>query len=260
MLDAPRLRRRWRPWIPPLIGIIAVLIGAAGPAGAQPVAAAYQATVDSNETAFEPPCIGWDDPHPERMLTLANTGLKALGYDVKTYKGAAFTRAHVISRTFGDWSYYVHSHGDYYWHAGDQRRYTGFREDSGDCVQSVVFSKDIKDRRAGRQTNLVVISTCSGGDSNTTMPGAFGIPKTKAGQLEWVGPKFYVGYVGEQFDNDEEVFEITFWDALKRGKGVGPAFELAMLEDFTHAFDADWWGSYVWSGRAGPVSTCPNCQ
>jgi hypothetical protein len=105
-----------------------------------------------------------------------------------------------------------------------------------------------------------VISTCSNGDANTTMPAAFGIPKTKAGQLEWVGPKFYVSYVGEQFDNDEEAFETTFWDALKRGKGVGPAFDLAMLEDFTHQFEADWWGSYVWSGRSGSGPTCPTCS
>lgn len=258
-MDGRLRRRRWRSWIPLLLGILTLgtALAAVGP---RPVAATYQATADSNESAFEPPCIGWDDPHPERMLTLASAGMKALGYDVKGYKGAAFTRAHVMARTVGDWAYYVHSHGDYYWHAGDQRRYSGYREDSGDCNQSVVFSKDIKDRRDGRQSNLVIMSTCSNGDANTTMPAAFGISKTKAGQLEWNGPKFYLGYVGEQFDNDEEAFEVTFWDALKRGKGVGPAFDLAMLENFSHAFDADWWGSYIWSGRAGPVSTCPTCQ
>jgi hypothetical protein len=258
-VDGRLRRRRWRSWIPLLLGILTLgtALAAVGP---RPVAATYQATADSNESAFEPPCIGWDDPHPERMLTLASAGMKALGYDVKGYKGAAFTRAHVMARTVGDWAYYVHSHGDYYWHAGDQRRYSGYREDSGDCNQSVVFSKDIKDRRDGRQSNLVIMSTCSNGDANTTMPAAFGISKTKAGQLEWNGPKFYLGYVGEQFDNDEEAFEVTFWDALKRGKGVGPAFDLAMLENFSHAFDADWWGSYIWSGRAGPVSTCPTCQ
>jgi hypothetical protein len=258
-MDERIRRRRWRSWIPPVLGVLAVLVTVSA-AAARPVAAAYQGTADSNESAFEPPCIGWDDPHPERMLTLAVSGMKALGYDVTGYKGAPFTRAHVLSRTVGDWAYYVHSHGDYYWHSGDQRRYSGFREDSGDCVQSVVFSKDIKGKRDGRQTNLVVMSTCSNGDANTTMPGAFGITKSKAGELAWNGPKFYLGYVGEAYDNDEETFEVTFWDALKRGKGVGPAFELAMLESFTHnSFDADWWGSYVWSGRAGPGGTCPSC-
>ncbi len=261
MSDARTRRRWWRPWIPPLIGLVGVLALTAGPVMSRPVAAAYQATADSNESAFEPPCLGWDDPHPERMLSLATSGLAALGYDVKGYKGTPFTRSHVLVRTAGDWSYYVHSHGDYYWHPTDQRRYSGFREDSGDCVQAVVYSKDIKAKRDGRATNLVVISTCENGNGNTTLPGAFGIAKTKAGELEWNGPKFYLGYLGEAFDNDEEEFEVAFWDALKKGKGVGPAFDLAMLGDFTHAdFDADWWGSYVWSGRAGPGGTCPSCE
>jgi len=239
------------------VGLVGWIVAGLG-AG---VAAAYQATADSNETAFEPPCLGWDDPHPERMLTLATNGLAALGYDVKGYKGSAFTKSHTLSRTVGDWSYYVHSHGDYYWYAPESRRYSGFREDSGDCTQSVIFSKEIATRRAGRATNLVVISTCFNGDSYTTLPGAFGIAKDKAGELEWNGPKFYLGYLGEAFDNDEDTFETAFWDALKRGKGVGPAFDLAMLGRFTHSnFDADWWGSYVWSGHAGPGGTCTSCQ
>ncbi len=260
-MSITRVRSRWwRPWIPPLIGVIVVVVLAASPPAARHVEAAYQATADSNETAFEPPCLNWDDPHPERMLSLATSGLAALGYDVKGYKGAPFTRSHVMVRTASDWSYYVHSHGDYYWHPTDQRRYSGFREDGGDCNQAIVYSKDIKAKRAGRATNLVVISTCFNGDSYTTLPGAFGIPKSKAGELEWNGPRFYLGYLGEAYDNDEETFEVAFWDALKKGKGVGPAFDLAMLGSFTHAsFDADWWGSYIWSGRAGPGGTCPSC-
>ncbi len=259
-MDTRNRARRWRSLGPPLIAILAVLTSSLGPTTA-PVAAGYQATADSNESAFEPPCIGWDDPHPERMLSLAVSGMTALGYSVGGYKGASFTRAHTLARTIGDWAYYVHSHGDYYWYAPEQRRYSGFREDSGDCSQAVVFSKEIKDKRAGRATNLVVISTCFNGDSYTTLPGAFGIGKTKAGELHWNGPEFYLGYLGQAYDNDEETFEVAFWDALKKGKGVGPAFDLAMLGRFTHAdFDADWWGSYVWSGRAGPGGTCATCQ
>ena len=67
-----------------------------------------------------------------------------------------------------DWGYYVHSHGDFYLNA-DGHRYTGFREDSGDCTQSVVFSKDLKAKRAGRASNLVFISTCHAADSNATL-------------------------------------------------------------------------------------------
>ena len=33
---------------------------------------------------------------------------------------------------------------------GDQRRYSGFREDAGKCSQAVIFSKDIAPKRAGR--------------------------------------------------------------------------------------------------------------
>ena len=120
-MDGRTRRRRWRSWIPPLLGILTV-IGAAAAVGPRPVEAAYQATADSNESAFEPPCIGWDDPHPERMLALATAGMKGLGFDVRAYKGAAFTRTHVLNRTVADVGYYVHSHGDYYWHSGDQRR------------------------------------------------------------------------------------------------------------------------------------------
>jgi hypothetical protein len=204
--------------------------------------------------------MGWDDPHPERMLALATSGLAALGYDVKGYKGSAFTRAHVLSRTVGDWSYYVHSHGDYYWHAGDQRRYSGFREDADKCDQAVIFSKDIAQKRAGHATNLVVMSTCHNADSNTTMPAAFGIPKTK-GTLETLGPTFYLGYLGTTYDSDEWVFEQRFWDALASSHTVGEAFDIASLGWFGHAdFGADWWGSYTWYGMAGPYETyCPRC-
>ncbi|MCU0484435.1 MAG: hypothetical protein MUC54_09285, partial [Chloroflexi bacterium] len=115
--------------------------------------AAYQATIDSNESAFEPPCIAWDDPYPEKMLKAAVSAYTALGYAARGYTGTAFTRAHVLSRTVADWGYYAHSHGDNYWYAPDGRRWYGFREDSGDCSQAVVYSKEIAAKRAGRQSN-----------------------------------------------------------------------------------------------------------
>jgi len=258
-----RRMRPWRPrrpWVPPLIGIVGLLLGLVGPFPPPPALAAYQATADSNVSAFNPPCVSWTDPVPARMLTMAVNGMAALGYSVSGYKGAAFTRTHALTRTVNDWSYYVHSHGDYYWYAAEARRYSGFREDAGTCAQNVVFSNEIALKRAGRATNLVLISTCFNGNGNTTLPAAFGIAKTKAGPLAWNGPKFYVGYLGEAFDNDEETFETAFWNALTRGKSVGAAFDLAMLGGFTHAsFGADWWGSYLWSGRAGPYSPCTKC-
>ena len=47
------------------------------------------------------------------------------------------------------------------------------------------------------RSNLVVISTCENGNANTTMPGAFGIAKSKAKELDWNGPEFYLGYLGD---------------------------------------------------------------
>ncbi len=157
-------------------------------AAAGPVQAGYQGTVASNESAFEPPCLSFDDPYPEKMMKAAAAALGALGYDSRSYSGAAFTRASYLARTANDWGTYVHSHGDHYWNAADGRRYAGFREDSGDCSQSVVYSKDIAARRAGRATNLVVMSTCHLGEDTSTMPGAFGIAKKKYGAGSWGGP------------------------------------------------------------------------
>lgn len=221
--------------------------------------AGYQATIDSNESAFEPPCIGWDDPYPEKMLKAAVSAYAALGYTARGYSGTGFTRAHVLARTVNDWGYYVHSHGDNYWHAADGRRYGGFREDGGDCSQAVVYSKDIASKRAGRTSNLVVMSTCHLGESTSTMPGAFGIARTKSEPTEWLGSKFYLGYAGTAYDNDEWTFEQTFWDQLRRGMPAGFAFDTALLGNFTHPFDPNWWGTYAYSGRAGPLPPCDRC-
>lgn len=229
------------------------------PLGAGPARAGYQATLDSNESAFEPPCLGWDDPYPEKMLKAATSAYAALGYTARGYSGAGFTRAHVLSRTVSDWGYYVHSHGDNYWHAADGRRYYGFREDGGDCNQAVVYSKDIAAKRDGRPSNLVVMSTCHLGESASTMPGAFGIARRKSEPSEWLGPVFYLGYAGSAYDNDEWTFEQAFWDLLRSGAPAGYAFDTALLGNFTHPFDPNWWGTYVYTGRAGPLPPCDRC-
>lgn len=226
-----------------------------------PALAAYNASIDVNTTAFNPPCDGDANAIVPKMQKAAVAAYARLGHAASGFTGAAFTKAATLKRTVSDWGYYVHSHGDYYWHSGDARRYTGFREDSGDCVQAVVFSKDIKAKRAGRQSNLVFVSTCHASDSNTTMPDAFAIAKTKTVGPTNQGPEFYVGYVGVQWDTDEWIFEQRYWDALANRKSVGAAFDIAMQGNFGHAaFDADWWGTYYWSGVAGPWTVCPNCS
>jgi hypothetical protein len=224
------------------------------------VAAAYPASVDVNRTAFNPPCDNDANATVPKMQAAAKAGYARLGHVSEDFTGAEFTRAATLRRTPSDWGYYVHSHGDYYLNS-DGSRYTGFREDSGDCSQAVVFSKDIKAKRLGRQSNLVFISTCHAADSNTTLPAAFAIAKTKSTGGTSQGPEFYVGYIGVQWDSDEWVFEQRFWNALAAGKAVGQAFDIAMLGAFrAAAFDANWWGTYYWSGHAGPWTTCATCS
>ncbi len=239
---------------PPLLALL--LLGSAPAA----VRAGYQGTVDVNDTAFSAACLGFEDSYPDKLYAAALAGYRRLGYETAGFFGPTFTRAQVLARTPVDWGYYVHSHGYRYWHPGDATYYSGFRDDAGRCSGAVVYSKDIALKRAGRQSNLVVMSTCYLGDPTTTMPGAFAIEKSKARQLQWNGPEFYVGFVGEAWDSDEYTFETRFWDALASGRGVGAAFDIALgAGGWRHPFGADWWGSYYWSGRAGPISTCPNC-
>jgi hypothetical protein len=248
--------RWWRPLAPPLLAVAVLMTGSAAAA-----MAAYPASVDVNTTAFNPPCDGSPNGIVPKMQTAAKAAFNRLGHTTSAFTGATFTRAATLKRTPADWGYYVHSHGDYYWHAADGRRYTGYREDSGDCSQAVVFSKDIKAKRLGRQSNLVFISTCHAADSNTTLPDAFAIAKTKSTGAANQGPEFFVGYIGVQWDSDEWIFEQRFWNALAAGKSVGSAFDTAMLGNFNDPdFDADWWGTYHWSGNAGPWGTCANCS
>jgi hypothetical protein len=193
------------------------------------------------------------------MLKAAVAGFTNLGYEPRGYSGATFTKAHTLARTTGDWGYYVHSHGDYYWYAPDGRRWSGFREDGGNCAQQVVYSREVAAKRGGRQSNLVIMSTCHLGDANTTMAGAFGIARAKSMSGHWAGPEFYIGYVGEAWDSDQWSFEVAFWDAIGPGYGAGVAFDEAMLAPADHVFDANWFGSYDFTGRAGLIHGCDRC-
>ena len=82
---------RWNRRLMLLFLAASLATSATAPAGS--AHAAYQGTVASNETAFEPPCLAFDDPYPEKMQRAAAAGLAALGYDTRSYMGAAFTRA-----------------------------------------------------------------------------------------------------------------------------------------------------------------------
>jgi hypothetical protein len=227
---------------------------------AGPVQAAYPATDAVNSTAFKLACLGFDDPYPAKMQTASKAALVRLGHTTSAITGAKFTRAAYLATVGDDWAAYVHSHGDYYWSPADGRRFSGFREDSGDCGQAIIYSKDIAAKRGGRQSNLVFISTCHNGEVNTTLPGAFGIAKVKVRGTLSNGPEFYVSYLGSAWDNDEWLFEQAFWDGLSNGRSVGQAFDLASAQVFPHDLEADWWGTYLWRGVAGPITTCPGCS
>ncbi len=245
---------RWTRKLAVLLAMAALAAVAAGPARA-----AYQATADSNVSAFSFNCIKVNDAFPAKLLAAAVAGYRNLGFSTTGYSGTAFTRAHVLARTPADWGYYVHSHGDHYLNA-DGRRYAGFKEDAGLCTGArTVFSKEIAAARAGRLSNLVIMSTCHLGETNTTMPGAFGIPMVKARSGAWAGPNFYLGYIGLTWDSDEFAFETRFWNALGPGFGVGQAYDVAKLGSFNAGFAPNWYGSYVWNGRAGPLPTCTKC-
>ena len=88
---------------------IAVALGAAAlvVAAAGPVRAAYQATADSNTSAFALNCIGVNDTYPSRLLAAALAGYRNLGYTTSGYSGPSFTKTQVLSRTLSDWGYYV---------------------------------------------------------------------------------------------------------------------------------------------------------
>jgi len=239
---------------------LVLLAGSLAAVAAGPVRAGYQATVDANKTAFSLDCTRVNDTFPAKMLAAAAAGYQNLGYTVAAYSGAAFTRSQVLARTAGDWGFYVHSHGDRYYNPADGQRYSGFREDAGICAGAgTIFSKDILTLRKGRQSNLVIMSTCHLGETNTTMPGAFAIPMTKARSGAWAGPNFYLGYVGEAWDSDEYTFETRFWSAIGPGLGVGQAYDVALLGAFNAGFATNWYGSYTWTGRAGPLPTCAGC-
>jgi hypothetical protein len=94
----------WRRPIRTIAAALFLVLLAAGP-----TQAAYQATVDSNESAFQPPCVGFTDALPAKMLKAATAAYKKLGYATAPYTTTSFTRAHTLARTDTDWAYYVHS-------------------------------------------------------------------------------------------------------------------------------------------------------
>ena len=97
---------RWLRSLAVLLGTAALVVAAAGP-----VRAAYQATADSNTSAFTFNCIRVNDTYPARMLSSALAGYRNLGYATTGYSGTSFSKAQVLARTLNDWGYYVRCTG-----------------------------------------------------------------------------------------------------------------------------------------------------
>lgn len=235
-------------WPPPPIAIVLAFVFAAAPPTAQ---ATYTATVDTNTSAFSAGCLGFSDPYPDAMYDNAVAAYKTLAYDVRGYEGSSFTKARTLANLATDWGFYVHSHGDHYavgW---------GFRSDEGKCSGApIVTSSDIGAARSGRQSNLVVLSTCHLGEAASDMPAAFAIEKQ---QVAWYQPEFYLGYKGSVYDSDQWRFEKQIWSRLLN-YSLGQAFDLAVAAGGYHSgFVAQWWGSYNYYGWAGPYTGCLRC-
>lgn len=109
---------RWLRTLAVLLGTAALLVAATGP-----VRGAYQATADSNTSAFAFNCIKVNDTYPAKMLASALAGYRNLGYTTTGYSGSSFSKTQVLSRTLNNWGYYVHSHGYNYLYSGSTRDY-----------------------------------------------------------------------------------------------------------------------------------------
>jgi len=89
------------------------------------------------------------------------------------------------------------------------------------------------------------------------MPAAFGIPKSKsqANGIGYLGPRFYMSYVGTAWTIDMLAFETNFWAQMMRGQTVGNAFTAARKATrFTYPTSPQWWGSWTFDGRAGATA------
>ncbi len=237
--------RGWRRLGPLLLAIWTALALAPQPAAA----AYYQASVYANTSAWSVACGDVGGTIPTKLRSLAVTGLQYLGYAPSAFTGTSFTSSKVLGRVAGDRAIFVHSHGDHYWQGW------GFRADGGVCSGTVVTADSIqKLRSATIPASFVLMSTCHLGESGSTMPTAFGIPKVKsqANGVGYVGPRFFMSYVGTAWTLDMLAFETNFWAQIQRGRTVGAAFGAARVATrWTYATTPQWWGSYTYDGRAG---------
>jgi len=224
---------------------------------------AYIADSWSNANAFMSACVGFNSTYPSQMNSQARAQLALLGYSpIGGALGAGFTRTAFLNNVFSEYGTYVHSHGDNYWSSSASGGIdSGFLQDpgSGRCNSSsdIIRASAIKSATMGTPYNLVVMSTCYLGSSNSTMPGAFQIEKTKSSTQR----EFYLGYVHSTYDSSAMRFEKAFFSYLNGGtnhnRTVYQAFQYAAgiggyaAPDSADPFEANWWGNPNYNGTAG---------
>jgi hypothetical protein len=205
------------------------------------------ATVLTNRTAFNQPCVGFTSTAPDRLAAQASGALRALGWSVDQVVGPQFNQSEALRQIAPVGALYVHSHGDHYWDTATGKRSSGFRVDAGNCsnAPTVIAPEILAVRPSATPLILAVISTCHNGERASKLPAAFGIAmkKVSPGSL---GPRsFYLGYAGVAWVRGILRFEQHFWRALRRGLPAGAAFDHGLLSGFSPAdLTPEWWGNY----------------
>lgn len=216
----------------------------------------------TNANAFTTPCIGFNSSYPSQMYTQARTQMSLLGYSpISGAIGASFTRANFLNEVFYDYGVYAHTHGDNYWAAsGSPAIDSAILQDPGvgrcnNRNTDMIRSSAIKSATMGTPYNLVIMSTCYLGSSNSTMPGGFQIEKVKTSSQR----EFFLGYAKLTYDSSQMRFEKAFFTYLNadHSRTAYQAFAYAQgiggyqAPDASNPFSPNWWGNPNYNGVAG---------
>jgi len=237
-----------------------VALSAIGTAAIPASARTGDAWVNSN--AFTTPCIGFNSTYPSQMYSQARAQMGLLGYSPMSGAiGASFTRSNFLNEVFYDYGVYAHTHGDnYYAASGAPTIDSGILQDpgAGRCNSKstdLIRSSAIKSATMGTPYNLVIMSTCYVGSSNSTMPGAFQIEKVKNSSQR----EFFLGYAKLTYDSSQMRFEKAFFSYLNadHNRTAYQAFVYAQgiggyeSPDSADPFTPNWWGNPSYNGVPG---------
>lgn len=218
--------------------------------GVSPVGA-YSANVWTNTDGFAFGCPTYSPTYPTQLYNLAMANFPRLGYSTSGVIGAGFTTSAFLGTVGSDSAVYVHSHGDNYTTYG-----SAFLQDPGttrcnDYTQDVVRASVIKNVSHSYEYNVVIMSTCYLGASNSTMPGAFGISMNKTS----THAQFYMGYANAAYDSDEYSFESRVWSSVNQYpyyQTFAASFNWALAQGgYISGFSPAWFGNPDYYGSPG---------